>query len=71
MAIMVSGGLFNRAEGLWEEIGADMFAETAVKAVMIASGEEPVVRSSEGRTINRRKRRRERVQMEETIGVVG
>jgi methanogenic corrinoid protein MtbC1 len=26
MKIMVSGGVFNRAEGLWEEIGADMFA---------------------------------------------
>ena len=38
MRIMVSGGLFNRAEGLWEEIGADMFAATAVEAVRIASG---------------------------------
>jgi len=27
MRIIVSGGLFNRAEGLWEEIGADGFAQ--------------------------------------------
>lgn len=37
MKIMVSGGLFNRADGLWEEIGADLFAATAVEAVHLAS----------------------------------
>jgi methanogenic corrinoid protein MtbC1 len=37
MKIMVSGGLFNRADGLWEEIGADLFAPTAVEAVRLAS----------------------------------
>jgi MerR family transcriptional regulator, light-induced transcriptional regulator len=37
MKIMVSGGLFNRAEGLWEEIGADLFAATAVEALQVAS----------------------------------
>lgn len=33
MKIMVSGGVFNRAEGLWEEIGADMFAASPKEAV--------------------------------------
>jgi len=33
MRIMVSGGVFNRAEGLWEEIGADLYAETPVQAL--------------------------------------
>jgi methanogenic corrinoid protein MtbC1 len=33
MKVMVSGGLFNRAEGLWEEIGADMFAASPKEAV--------------------------------------
>jgi len=33
LRIMLSGGVFNRAEGLWEEIGADLFAESALKAV--------------------------------------
>jgi len=36
MKIMVSGGLFNRAEGLWEEMGADMFAASAQQAVEVA-----------------------------------
>lgn len=36
MRIMLSGGVFSRAEGLWEEIGADLYAETAAEAVMIA-----------------------------------
>ncbi|MBN2376381.1 MAG: cobalamin-dependent protein [Sedimentisphaerales bacterium] len=33
---MLSGGIFNRAEGLWDEIGADMFAPTAKEALEIA-----------------------------------
>jgi methanogenic corrinoid protein MtbC1 len=37
MRIMVSGGLFNRAEGLWQEIGADLFASTALEALQQAS----------------------------------
>jgi methanogenic corrinoid protein MtbC1 len=55
MRILVSGGLFNRAEGLWQEMGADMFAETALEALDVASSEarfEP-----EDRTINRRKKK--------------
>lgn len=36
MKIMLSGGVFSRAEGLWEEIGADLYAETASEAVMMA-----------------------------------
>ena len=29
MNIMVSGGVFNRADGLWKEVNADLFARTA------------------------------------------
>src|SRR3989339_2026482 len=54
MKIMVSGGLFNRAEGLWEEIGADLFAPDAHKAVEIANGRE---NTKPTRTINQRKRK--------------
>jgi methanogenic corrinoid protein MtbC1 len=66
MRIMVSGGLFSRAEGLWEEIGADAFAATAQEAVHTAAEEE--MPRCERRTINRRKKRRaslprERVQV--------
>ncbi len=56
MQLMVSGGLFNRAEGLWQEIGADAFAATAEQALEIATGTVPIEQIS--RTINRRKRRK-------------
>jgi MerR family transcriptional regulator, light-induced transcriptional regulator len=55
MRIMVSGGIFNRADGLWEEIGADLFAANAFEAVQIASAEQLV--QNKTRTINKRKRR--------------
>ena len=45
--VMLSGGVFNRAEGLWEEIGADLFAPTAAEALKTAMTErraEPVRR---------------------------
>jgi methanogenic corrinoid protein MtbC1 len=54
MRIMVSGGLFNRAEGLWEEIGADLFAATALEALQIASKDTPV--EPEERTMPRRRK---------------
>ncbi len=56
MRIMVSGGLFNRADGLWEEIGADLFVPTVDQILEIASGEVQVKLAT--RTINRRKKRR-------------
>lgn len=56
MRIMVSGGLFNRAEGLWEEIGADLFASTAFEALQVASNDTPM-EHYERRTINRRKKK--------------
>ena len=55
LQVMVSGGLFNRAEGLWQEIGADAFAASAEQALEIASGKMPIEPIS--RTINRRKRK--------------
>lgn len=58
LRIMVSGGLFNRAEGLWEEIGADVFAATAEKALQIASNCDEIIRC-ERRTLNRRKKKRQ------------
>jgi methanogenic corrinoid protein MtbC1 len=57
LRIMVSGGLFNRADGLWEEIGADAFAATALEALEAALNETPV-NGPDRRTINRRKRKR-------------
>ena len=41
MNVMISGGVFNRAEGLWKEVNADLFAEDAGKALQIAAKAEP------------------------------
>jgi len=59
MRIMVSGGLFNRADGLWQEMGADLFAATAVEAIHVASEEGPI--EPEPQTINHRKKRRQKI----------
>jgi MerR family transcriptional regulator, light-induced transcriptional regulator len=56
MRIMVSGGLFNRAEGLWQEMEADLYAPGPIEALQTASGEAPAAQG-EPRTINRRRRR--------------
>ncbi|MCX5632153.1 MAG: B12-binding domain-containing protein [Phycisphaerae bacterium] len=56
MKIMLSGGVFGRAEGLWEEIGADLFAANAVEALQIASDENQA-QCQPVRTINQRKRK--------------
>lgn len=65
MRIMLSGGVFDRAEGLWEEIGADLYAATASEAVRIANVQEEDVPAPR-RTINRRKRRKEESLSSET-----
>ncbi|MHC4265860.1 MAG: cobalamin B12-binding domain-containing protein [Planctomycetota bacterium] len=57
MRIMLSGGLYNRAEGLWEEMGADLFADTALTAVQAAETGESVGKK-EGREINKRAKRK-------------
>jgi len=71
MKVMLSGGIFDRAGGLWEEIGADMYASTAAEAVKIA-GMEDGQRPKPRRTIKRRKKvvpeRVEADQMEAAIG---
>ena len=54
MRIMVSGGVFNRADGLWEEIGADLFAATAAEAVEEARSDKRF--NPENRTIKRKRR---------------
>ena len=58
MCILVSGGLFNRADGLWQEMGADLFAATVLEALQVASEDRPI--EPEPRTINRRKKKRQK-----------
>jgi methanogenic corrinoid protein MtbC1 len=60
MNVMISGGVFNRADGLWEEISADLFAPTATEALRIANAakpKEPTARPT-GPVRKRRRRRR-------------
>ncbi len=61
MRILLSGGVFNRAEGLWQEIGADLFAGTAVDALHAASQDTPV-EPAPAAASRRRKRRQKVVQ---------
>lgn len=58
MRIMLSGGVFSRAEGLWEEIGADLYAETAADAVLMAQAPPEKV-PTPTRTIKSRTRGKE------------
>lgn len=58
MNILVSGGVFNRAEGLWMEVKADYFAETATEALELACDASP--RESEDRIPGAPKKRRRR-----------
>ena len=41
MNIVASGGVFNRVDGLWEEVGADVFVEHPRDAVQTINGLEP------------------------------
>jgi methanogenic corrinoid protein MtbC1 len=62
MNIMISGGIFSRAEGLWKEVQADLFATTAAEALQIAGAAEPrhpVVRLPDVPKKRRRRRRPE------------
>jgi len=54
MKVMLSGGVFDRADGLWEEIGADLYAATATEAVRMASADASDIPKPQ-RTIKRRK----------------
>lgn len=59
MNIMISGGVFNRAEGLWKEVHADLFAETAHEALAIAAAASPrEPRKPNTSAVKKRRRRR-------------
>jgi methanogenic corrinoid protein MtbC1 len=56
MQIMCCGGIYKRAEGLAEEIGADLYAPDAVDAVRIV-GENPMQKASlDQQTVGRNRR---------------
>jgi len=59
MNIMVSGGVFNRADGLWKEVNADLVAKNAREAIPVAEAAEPR-KPEPPRTGAPKKRRRRR-----------
>ena len=58
MNVLVTGGVFNRADGLWKEVNADMMAKTPEEAIEIAETAEP--REPEVRVPGAPKKRRRR-----------
>lgn len=66
MNIMISGGVFNRAEGLWKEVNADLFAKSATEAIAIAESAQP--RKAEFRITGVPKKRRRRRRTLATTG---
>jgi hypothetical protein len=56
MQVMCCGGIYKRAEGLAEEIGADLYAADAVGAVQVAN-ENPARKATlEQQTVGRTRR---------------
>ena len=60
MNVMVSGGVFNRASGLWKEINSDLFAPTAREALDVANTAEPRTPEIKIPGVPKKKRRRRR-----------
>ncbi|MGB2986565.1 MAG: cobalamin-dependent protein [Phycisphaerae bacterium] len=60
MNIMVSGGVFNRADGLWKEVNADLIAKTAREAIPIAEAAEPRTPEPPRTGVPKKRRRRRR-----------
>jgi hypothetical protein len=56
MQILCAGGIYKRAEGLAEEIGADLYAPDAAAAVAAATNEPTRRASSEQQTVGRTRR---------------
>ena len=53
--VVVGGGVYNRAEGLAEEIGADLWAETPAEVVQVLEEEPERRMSPDQRTVGRHK----------------
>ena len=56
MQVMCCGGIYKRAEGLAEEIGADLYAPDAAEAVVVASEHPQKKASVEQQTVGRMRR---------------
>ncbi len=56
MQIMCAGGIYKRAEGLAEEIGADLYAPDAMKAVEVAENQRQRRATLDQQTVGRMRR---------------
>lgn len=61
MNIIVSGGVFNRADGLWKEVNADVVAKTATQAMQMAEETAPRIPTPPKLGAPKKRRRRRRV----------
>ena len=62
MNIIVSGGVFNRAEGLWKEVNADHYAKNATELLKMAGTVAPRVPSDRPASNVKKRRRRRRTE---------
>ena len=58
--IIVGGGVFNRAEGLAEEIGADLWAEDPIELVAVMAEEPSRRMTADQRTVGRSRQQQQR-----------
>ena len=58
MNVLVAGGVFNRADGLWKEVNADLYAANPEEALKVAESALP--RKPEIRVPGAPKKRRRR-----------
>ena len=61
MNIVASGGVFNRVDGLWQEVGADVFADNPRDVVKIVGNLEPRKPGPRRPGIVKKRRRRRKV----------
>ncbi|RME37946.1 MAG: hypothetical protein D6788_08430 [Planctomycetota bacterium] len=60
MNILVSGGVYNRADGLWKEVSADLFAKTIKDAIPLAESAPPRDPEAQRKSGGKKRRRRRR-----------
>lgn len=68
MNLMVSGGVFNRADGLWKEVNADLFARNALEALEAAETAAPRKAAPPQQGAPKKRRRRRRTPALESAG---
>lgn len=71
MNVVVTGGIFSRADGLWREIGADAFADTPREVLALANRLEPRGPDTPRLGFVKKRRRRRKVAGAVQTGIAG